>query len=85
MACSEHMFYGTSMAMNLTSPEMVENHRRSVAMLQRGQVALDREQALEVLEELRDARDEVRRLRAFAGDNTKPAEARHTGSRAAGG
>lgn len=43
------------------TPEEVENHRRSVAMLTTGQPALNREQALEVLRQLRDAVRELRR------------------------
>jgi hypothetical protein len=48
---------------DLPSPELVENHRRSVAMLPPGAPALNRDEALEVLRQLSDALDELRRLR----------------------
>jgi hypothetical protein len=45
---------------NLPIPEFVENRRRSLAMLAPGAPALNREQALEVLRQLRDALRELR-------------------------
>jgi hypothetical protein len=47
---------------DLPIPELVENRRRSIAMLAPGAPALDRDEALEVLEQLRDALREIRRL-----------------------
>jgi hypothetical protein len=46
---------------DLPTPELVENRRRSIAMLPVGAPALNREAALEVLEQLEEA---LRRLRA---------------------
>jgi hypothetical protein len=46
---------------DLPTPEAVENQRRSVAMLSVGQPALNREQALTVLQQLHDAVAELRR------------------------
>jgi hypothetical protein len=49
---------------DLPIPELVENRRRSIAMLPAGAPALNRDEALEILEQLRDALHDVRRLRA---------------------
>jgi len=49
---------------DLPIPELVENRRRSVAMLTPGVPAMSREEALEILEQLAAALHEVRRLRA---------------------
>jgi hypothetical protein len=49
---------------DLPIPELVENRLRSVAMLAPGAPALNREEALELLEQLEAASNEVRRLRA---------------------
>jgi hypothetical protein len=46
---------------DLPIPELVENHMRSVTMLTPGAPALNREEALELLEQLVEA---LRRLRA---------------------
>jgi hypothetical protein len=43
------------------SPELVENRRRSVAMLPPGAPALNREEALALLEQLKAALPELRR------------------------
>jgi hypothetical protein len=48
----------------LPIPELVENRRRSIAMLPPGAPALNRDEALELLEQLKTAVDEIRRLRA---------------------
>jgi len=48
----------------LPIPELVENQRRSIAMLEPGAPALTREEALELLEQFKTALDEIRRLRA---------------------
>jgi hypothetical protein len=48
---------------DLPSPELVEQRRRSVAMLAPGQMALRREEAMAVLGQLVEALREVRRLR----------------------
>ena len=49
---------------DLPIPELVENQRRSMAMLSVGAPALDREQALELLSQLEAALVELRRLRS---------------------
>jgi hypothetical protein len=49
---------------DLPVPELVENRRRSIAMLPAGAPALNRDEALELLEQLEDALHELRRLRA---------------------
>jgi hypothetical protein len=46
---------------DLPIPELVENRRRSIAMLPAGAPALNRDEALEVLAQLRDALRELRR------------------------
>jgi hypothetical protein len=46
---------------DLPIPELVENQRRSIAMLPPGAPALNREEALEVLRQLGDALRELRR------------------------
>jgi hypothetical protein len=48
----------------LPIPELVENRRRSIAMLPAGAPALNRDEALELLEQLNAALVELRRLRA---------------------
>jgi len=45
-------------------PELVENRRRSIAMLPVGAPALDRDETLELLGELGEALRELRRLDA---------------------
>jgi hypothetical protein len=47
---------------DLPIPELVENQRRSIAMLAPGVPALNREQALELLGQLEAALLELRRL-----------------------
>jgi hypothetical protein len=49
---------------DLPTPELVENRRRSVAMLPVGAPALNRDEALELLGQLEAALSELRRLRA---------------------
>jgi hypothetical protein len=49
---------------DLPIPELVENRRRSVAMLPPGAPALDRNEALELLEQLKAALLELRNLRS---------------------
>jgi hypothetical protein len=44
--------------------ELVEQRRRSVAMLPSGALALNRDEALELLEQLRTALRELQKLRA---------------------
>jgi hypothetical protein len=46
---------------DLPIPELVENRRRSIAMLPAGAPALNRDEALEVLAQLRDALRELLR------------------------
>jgi hypothetical protein len=46
----------------LPIPELVENHRRSVAMLSPGVPALNREEALELLRQLEAALRELREM-----------------------
>jgi hypothetical protein len=48
---------------DLPIPELVENRRRSIAMLSTGVPALNREEALELLEQLEAALLELRKLR----------------------
>jgi hypothetical protein len=48
----------------LPIPELVENRRRSVAMLTPGAPALNREEAMELLEQLEAALLELRRMKA---------------------
>jgi hypothetical protein len=50
---------------DLPIPELVENERRSVAMLAPGVPALSREEALELLEQLEAALLELRRIRTM--------------------
>jgi hypothetical protein len=47
----------------LPIPELVENRRRSVAMLEPGVPALNREEAMELLEQLEAALVELQKLR----------------------
>ena len=48
----------------LSTPELVENRRRSIAMLPSGVPALDRDEALDLLGQLETALVELRKLRA---------------------
>ena len=60
----EQLFvYGLIVA-ELPIPELVENRRRSIAMLPVGAPALNRDEALEVLRQLEEALLELRSLRA---------------------
>jgi hypothetical protein len=60
---NEHTFaYGKAVA-DLPTPELVENRRRSIAMLPSGVPALDRDEALELLGQLEAALVELRKLR----------------------
>jgi hypothetical protein len=52
---------------DLPTPELVENQRRSIAMLPVGGPALNRDEALEVLRQLVEALREVRGLRRRIG------------------
>jgi hypothetical protein len=52
------------------TPELVENRRRSIAMLPPGAPALNRDEALEVLAQLCDALRELRDLRRVEGTST---------------
>jgi hypothetical protein len=45
-------------------PEPVENRRRSIAMLPSGAPALNRDEALELLDQLEAALNEIRRVSA---------------------
>jgi hypothetical protein len=47
----------------LPTPELVENRRRSIAMLPSGVLALDRDEALELLGQLEAALRELRRVK----------------------
>ena len=49
---------------DLPIPELVENRRRSIAMLPTGAPALNGDEALEVLRQFGDALHELQRLRA---------------------
>jgi hypothetical protein len=63
----EHPFAYAPAVADLPIPELVENRRRSVAMLAPGAPALNRDEALEVLGQLGDALHEVRELRRKLG------------------
>jgi hypothetical protein len=52
---------------DLPIPELVENRRRSIAMLPVGAPALNRDEALELLRQLVEALREVRELRRRLG------------------
>jgi hypothetical protein len=52
---------------DLPIPELVENRRRSVAMLPTGALALNRDEALEVLRQLERALREIKELRRRPG------------------
>jgi hypothetical protein len=60
----EHLFAYAATVAQVPIPELVENRRRSIAMLPPGAPALNRDEALELLEQLRDALRELRSLRA---------------------
>jgi hypothetical protein len=47
----------------LPTPELVENQRRSIAMLPTGAPALNRDEALELLGQLADALRQLRNLK----------------------
>jgi hypothetical protein len=55
--------YGAESMADLPIAELVENRRRSIAMLPPGAPALKRDEALEVFAQLRDALREIRDLR----------------------
>ena len=55
------MFAYAAKVAELPSPELVENRRRSIAMLPTGAPALNRDEALEVLGQLAEALHELRR------------------------
>jgi hypothetical protein len=55
---------------DLPIPELVENRRRSIAMLPPGAPALNRDDALEVLRQLGDALREIRRLHGRHGGSS---------------
>ena len=61
MAVRTYVRYCEDVRLEGLAPESAERLRRSVAMLTRGQPALDREAALEVLEELQRFQGAVRR------------------------
>jgi hypothetical protein len=63
----ERMFVDAATVAGLPLPEVVEQRRRSVAMLPTGAPALNRDEAIELLEQLRDALREVRDLRRRLG------------------
>jgi hypothetical protein len=60
------LFAYASAVADLPIPELVENRRRSIAMLPPGAPALNRDEALEVLRQLVEALREVRDLRRRA-------------------
>jgi len=61
------MFAYAPTVVGLPIPELVENQRRSIAMLAPGAPALDREEARDVLRQLVEA---LRRLRRHGGDGS---------------
>jgi hypothetical protein len=56
-----------AIVVDLPIPKLVENQRRSIAMLAPGAPALNRDEALELLAQLRDALREIRDLRGRLG------------------
>jgi hypothetical protein len=63
----ERTFVYAPGVVDLPIPELVENRRRSVAMLPTGAPALNRDEALELLRQLGDALRELRRPRDRLG------------------
>jgi hypothetical protein len=59
----EQVFAYDRIVADLPSPEVVENRRRSIAMLAQGAPALNRDEALKVLRQLVEALREVQELR----------------------
>jgi hypothetical protein len=59
---TEHLFAYTAAVADLPIPELVENRRRSVAMLPPGAPALNRDEALEVLRQLVEALHRLQKL-----------------------
>ena len=64
--CERTFVYAPGVA-DLPIPELVENRRRSIAMLPAGAPALNRDDALELLDQLKAALREVRDLRRRIG------------------
>jgi hypothetical protein len=64
---TEHLFVYAAVLADLPIPELVENRRRSIAMLPVGAPALNRDEALELLRQLVEALREVRELRRRLG------------------
>jgi hypothetical protein len=64
---TEHLFGYAPCVADLPIPELFENRRRSIAMLPVGAPALNRDEALELLEQFKTALLELRRLRALVG------------------
>jgi hypothetical protein len=64
---TERVFAYAGPVADLPIPELVENRRRSIAMLQPGAPALNRDEALEVLGQLVEALQELRNLRRQRG------------------
>jgi hypothetical protein len=62
---TEHLFRAAMVA-DLPIPELVENRRRSIAMLPSGAPVLNRDEALQLLEQLKAALGELRRLQRDA-------------------
>jgi hypothetical protein len=60
--CRTYVRYDPTMT-KMPSPELVENRRRSIAMLPPGAPALNRDEALELLGQLQAALLELRTLR----------------------
>jgi hypothetical protein len=55
---------------DLPMPELVENRRRSIAMLPEGAPALNRDEALELLKQLEVALQELRKLHRHKTDTS---------------
>ena len=60
--CERTFFYAPGVA-DLPIPELVENRRRSIAMLPTGAPALNRDEALELLGQLAEALRQLRNLK----------------------
>ena len=61
------MFAYAAAVADLPIPELIENRRRSIAMLPVGAPALNRDEALELVRQLVEALREVRELRGRIG------------------
>ena len=66
---TEHLFAYAAAVADLPIPELLENRRRSIAMLPTGAPALNRDEAIELLRQLEQALLELRDLRQQRGSS----------------